>query len=154
MCDDCGCQALTVIAELTSEHDAVVAMIAEARTAAGRGDVASAAAMARRIASALGPHTAVEEQGLFPALAGDFAEHVAGLVDEHRRVEAVLAEAVVGTPADPGWPGRLIDVLHLLRDHILKEQDGAFPAALTTLRPSDWERVEAVRERVGRSVGG
>lgn len=154
MCEYCGCQALTVIAELTGEHDTVVAMISDVRTAVDRGDVTRAATSARRIASVLGPHTAVEEQGLFPALADDFADHVAALRAEHRRIEAVLAEAADGTPVDPGWPARLIDTLHLLREHILKEQDGAFPAALTTLRPADWARAKAVRERVGPSAPG
>jgi hypothetical protein len=37
-----------------------------------------------------------------------------------------------------------------LFDHILKEQDGVFPAALATLTPDDWERIGAVRRSVGR----
>ena len=152
MCEYCGCQAVSVIAELTREHDTVVAMIGDARTALERGDVAGAAASARRIAAVLGPHTAVEENGLFPALEDEFASHVAGLVAEHRHIETVLAEAARGTPVDPRWPARLIDTLRLLREHILKEQDGAFPAALTSLRPSDWERIEGVRERFGRNA--
>ena len=44
------------------------------------------------------------------------------------------AEAADGTPDDPTWPARLLAVLELLREHILKEQDGVFPAALTVLR--------------------
>jgi hypothetical protein len=42
----------------------------------------------------------------------------------------------------------LLGVLFLLREHILKEQDGVFPAALIALDPEQWERVEAVRTRV------
>ena len=57
----------------------------------------------------------------------------------------MLAESATGVPADPTWPSRLTAALHLLRDHILKEQDGVFPAALTTLDGEAWERVEAVR---------
>ena len=145
MCEYCGCQALSVIAELTSEHDTVVAMIAEARTAVTRGESRLAAAAARRIAVALGPHTHVEEYGLFPALSAEYPDHIDTLVGEHRRIEDVLAEAADGPPADPAWPARLTEALHLLREHILKEQDGVFPAALISLGADDWERIEQVR---------
>lgn len=33
MCEYCGCQALPVIEELTREHDRVVGLIGDARTA-------------------------------------------------------------------------------------------------------------------------
>ena len=145
MCEYCGCQAVTVIAELTAEHDTVAGMIGEARAAINHGDPGAAAAVARRMSAVLGPHTLVEEHGLFPALASDYPEPVDALRAEHRRIEAVLAEATAGTPADPTWLARLAAALFLLREHILKEQDGAFPAALVSLGPDDWERIERVR---------
>jgi hemerythrin-like domain-containing protein len=145
MCEYCGCQAVTVIARLTDEHDTVVAMIGEARAAITRADPDAAAAVARRMSAVLGPHTHVEEHGLFPALAGEYPDHVDVLRAEHRRIEAVLAEAAGGTPADPTWLARLAAALYLLREHILKEQDGVFPAALISLGPDDWERIGQVR---------
>lgn len=148
MCEYCGCQAVTAIDELIREHDLVVNLIGEVRAAHGS-DVARMAEIARRIAAVLGPHTEVEEHGLFPALAGDFPEHVVALAGEHRRIEAVLGEAADAVPADPAWPQRLLAMLDLLRDHILKEQDGVFPAALATLGADDWNAVDAVRSRVG-----
>ncbi|MBP2706767.1 hemerythrin domain-containing protein [Microbispora sp. RL4-1S] len=149
MCEYCGCQALTVIDELTREHDVVVDLIGDARTAYTAGDVDTMAAIARRIAVVLGPHTEVEEHGLFPAMAVEFPDHIAGLKAEHRLIEAVLGEAEHGTPANPGWPLRLLDILNLLRAHILKEQDGVFPAALASLSTAEWEAIEAVRARAG-----
>ncbi|MEU8243384.1 hemerythrin domain-containing protein [Actinoplanes missouriensis] len=154
MCEYCGCQAVTAIDELTREHDTVVNMIGEVRAAHAAGDVAGMARLARRIAAVLGPHTAVEEHGLFPLLAGDFPEQIAALEDEHRRIEAVLDAASGGTPADPAWPQRLLDALEVLREHILKEQDGVFPAALTTLSGDDWDAVDEVRRRQTASVTG
>ncbi|WP_129843601.1 hemerythrin domain-containing protein [Streptomyces sp. RFCAC02] len=148
MCEYCGCQALSSIDELTREHETVVNTIRLVRDAHGAGDVPRMAALAREIAAVLGPHTRVEEGGLFPALADDFPEKIAALEEEHRVVEAVLGAAGDGVPADPAWPGRLIEVLALLREHILKEQDGVFPAALATLTTEQWEAVEAVRARV------
>jgi hemerythrin-like domain-containing protein len=149
MCEYCGCQAITAIDELTREHDLVVAMIGDVRSAHGAGDVGRMAHLARRIAAVLGPHTEVEEDGLFPLLTDEFPHHVAVLRDEHRRVEAVLGAASTGTPADPSWPDELIATLRLLREHILKEQDGVFPAALTSLSGADWDAVDAVRARTG-----
>lgn len=152
MCEYCGCQALPAVEELTREHEQVVDLIGGVRQARRDGDVPRMAEVARRMAAVLGPHTAVEEQGLFPALAGEFPGHIAALTGEHRRIEAVLAEAAGGTPADPAWPERLWDALLLLREHILKEQDGVFPAALANLATHEWEAVEAVRARVGSAL--
>ncbi len=149
MCEYCGCQALATIGELTREHDLVVNMIGEARAAHAVSDTARMAGLARQIAAILGPHTEVEERGLFPALTADFPDHVAGLKAEHRRVEAALGEAAAGTPDDPAWPARFAEALTLLREHILKEQDGVFPAALATLGAADWEAAEAVRSQAG-----
>jgi hemerythrin-like domain-containing protein len=145
VCEYCGCQALSAIDELTREHDLVVNLIGEVRTARAAADVPRLAALARRITAILDPHTEVEERGLFRALAGDFPEHVATLESEHRRIEAVLGEAATAAPNDPTWPRRLSEALDLLREHILKEQDGVFPAALATLSADDWAAVEAVR---------
>jgi hemerythrin-like domain-containing protein len=154
MCEYCGCQAIAAIDELTREHDLVVNLIGDVRAADRAGDVARMADLARQITSVLGPHTRVEEQGLFPALAAEFGDQVAALYGEHRRIEAVLAEAATGTPSDPTWPRRLMGTLELLREHILKEQDGVFPAALATLRTADWELIDAVRAVSASSAAG
>lgn len=151
MCEYCGCQAVRAIEELTREHDHVVAMISEVRAAYRAGDLAGMAQTARQIAAVLGPHTAVEERGLFPPLAAEFGDHVATLQAEHERIEAVLAESATSVPTDPTWPGRLLDTLHLLREHILAEQDGVFPAALSRLDPADWEVIDALREHISAS---
>lgn len=154
MCDYCGCQAVTVIEELTEEHDRVVALISDVRTAHESGDVAGLAGLARVIATVLDPHTQVEEGGLFPPLAADFPEQVATLEAEHRQIAHVLDEAAESVPADPDWPDRLLETMHLLREHILAEQDGAFPAALSHLDAADWEAMEQIRRRVGTAESG
>ncbi len=152
MCEYCGCQQIATIDELTREHDAVVALIARVRDQLGAGRLDDVAATCRAMTAVLAPHTVVEEQGLFPELTDDFPDHVATLRSEHRVVEAALAEAAHGTPTDPTWPDRLSQALFLLREHILKEQDGVFPAALSTLDSEQWERVEAVRSSAGSAL--
>jgi Hemerythrin HHE cation binding domain len=72
MCEYCGCQALGTIEELTQEHDLVISLMGEVRAVHARADTAQMAELARQIAAVLGPHTEVEEQGLFPALTPDF----------------------------------------------------------------------------------
>ncbi|MEU5592832.1 hemerythrin domain-containing protein [Streptomyces sp. NPDC020298] len=154
MCEYCGCQSLETIDELTREHDEVVRLISHLRTAHQEGGATRMAELAREISRVLEPHTQVEEHGLFPALAGDFPEQIAALEAEHRRIEAVLAEAGSdgATPSDPAWPDRLMEAMAMLRDHILKEQDGVFPAALAHLGTDEWEVVEATRARAGSGL--
>ena len=147
MCEYCGCQALATIGELTREHDLVLNLMGEVRAAHADADPDRMAGLARQIAAILGPHTEVEEHGLFPGLAADFPGHIAVLRAEHRQIEAVLGEASAGCPADPVWPARLATALAVLREHIFKEQDGVFPAALATLSTSHWEAAEAARSR-------
>jgi len=36
----------------------------------------------------------------------------------------------------------------MLREHILKEQDGVFPAALGALDADQWERIEGLRAQI------
>ncbi len=145
MCEYCGCQAIPAIATLTAEHDRIVNLIGEVRAALRANRLDAAADGCRRILAVLGPHVRVEEQGLFPAMRADFADQIDGLLAEHTAIEAVLSEASHGTPADSGWPWRLTTALADLREHILKEQNGVFPASLATLGAEDWDLLDRLR---------
>lgn len=151
MCEYCGCQSLQTIDELTREHDAALDHVRSARAAAGAGDLAAAVAACVALELLLGPHTAVEEEAVFPALADEHPDHVATLVREHRLVHTALAE-MSAAEGDAGWEPRLLAALDVLRQHIAKEQDGLFPAALISLSTADWERAEDVRRRVGSAL--
>lgn len=152
MCEYCGCQQILVIGDLTREHDAVIAQFASVRRQLAAGELSAAATTSRRIAELLAPHTVVEEQGLFPLMADEFPDHIDHLRQEHRLVHAVLAESHHLVPDDPSWPGRLLETLELLREHILREQDGVFPASLSVLDGDGWAQVECVRARVGSAL--
>ena len=145
MCQHCGCQSIPAIALLTEEHDAIVTIIGKIREDLRDGRLDAAASGCQQILAVLGPHTRVEEQGLFPPMRVEFPDQVDQLEAEHRSIEAVLSEAKDGTPADPQWPTRLRAALHDLRDHILKEQNGVFPASLAILRPEDWDLIDQIR---------
>ena len=151
MCEYCGCQEVPAIAVLTAEHDAVVTLIGEVRADLRNGRLDAAAAGCRPMFAVLGPHVRVEEQGLFPPMRAEFPDQVDGLQAEHRTIEAVLGEAASGTPTGGDWPARVLRALEDLREHILKEQDGVFPASLAILRPEDWDRIDELRADVSRA---
>jgi hemerythrin-like domain-containing protein len=145
VCEYCGCQSLEVIAELTDEHDRL-RDLGRALTEAGQADDRStAAAVAAHMLAVLGPHTAVEEGGLFPALADDFPRQMRDLSDDHKRIETALGRIAAGVGDD--WAAVVAVAVTNLFEHILKEQDGVFPAALSTLTPTQWDEVAAARRR-------
>ena len=150
MCEYCGCQALEVVAQLTREHDLVTELIGRIRLSVGADDRVSTRLLCRELRFLLGPHIVVEEQGLFPELQDEYGEHMDGLRKEHADLDAVLADV-----ADHGeWSEELLEALTALRLHILKEQDGVFPAALAALSADAWSRVEQVRTEAAAQPAG
>lgn len=152
MCEYCGCQQIAAIDELTREHDAVVAATALVRSRLETGRTDEVASLCRYMLAVLAPHTEVEEQGLFPAMAAEFPDHVQQLRSEHEHIHAVLTEASEAIHTDPTLPDRLVEMMFLLREHILKEQDGVFPAALMSLSPAQWDDLDEIRTRVGSAL--
>ena len=152
MCEYCGCQSVPAIGELADEHERALELVAQARVAHRDGDLARMAHVAQRLADLLAPHFAVEEEGLFPVLEREFPEQVAALRREHAALTAVLAGAGDVPLWDCSWAARILGALDLLQWHVLKEQDGVFPAALATLHSADWEALDAVRDRIGSKL--
>jgi hemerythrin-like domain-containing protein len=144
---------VTVIADLTREHDRALDAVRAAERAAAAGDLAAARAALADLSDVLRPHTAVEEQGLFPAMAREFPEQVRALELEHRQLEGMCAEVQSAQPP-AGWRADVATSMSDLRGHILKEQDGVFPAALSVLGAADWQVVEDVRASVGSALAG
>ncbi len=150
MCEYCGCQAVAAIEALTEEHEQVRATADDACRLAEAADVDGARARLTELGALLRPHTAIEERGLFPALAGDFGPAMEGLVDDHRQLDATF-QALCRGPASAGevdrqvWAQALVEAVRTLFEHILREQDGVFPAALSTLNSKQWDDLDKVR---------
>ncbi len=144
MCEYCGCQQITVVAELTAEHDRLRALSRDLAAAVDHGDLDSARPLAAAMRDVLEPHTHVEESGLFPALAATFGPRIDDLVNEHHSIDAALTD-LAGPDPDPGWRQRTRAALIELFNHILKEQDGVFPAAVAMLSPAEWDAVAQAR---------
>jgi hemerythrin-like domain-containing protein len=153
MCEYCGCQAVTVIAELTREHERALDAVRAAERAAAVGDLDAARTALRDLQDVLGPHTVVEEEGLFPAIAREFPEQMLALEQEHRCLERVCTEVLSAQPPQP-WAVQVTAAMSALHLHILKEQDGVFPAALSVLHTTDWQAVEDVRAGVQAAASG
>lgn len=160
MCEYCGCREITVIGRYTLEHEAIVNLLTELRTAsqavageaAGPADAAGRArlrAAAQAMAGALDPHTVGEEQGLFAVLREDpdFEPHVKALCAEHVHLDAQLASVAAGEPA------AYERFEHALRAHIDKEENGLFPAAAVAVSGEQWEQIVASLDALDHSSG-
>lgn len=153
MCQYCGCLDVDAFAALTDDHDRLRELSRDLAVAARAGYVDAASSLARDMQAILIPHTSAEETALFAALRGDFPDEIAALVAEHRAIDAALCEIAGGCPA-PGWATRVATALHTLTEHIFKEQDGLFPAALAMVRPDVWARVAEIRSEVSPALPG
>lgn len=145
MCEYCGCQSIDAIAQLTAEHEELRNLGWEISRAADANGLAAARSLAAAMLAVLGPHTAAEERALFPAMAGEFGPQLAVLTDEHRAIDATLTALADGRAVETTWPTTTRRFVAQLFQHILKEQDGVFPAALATLHPQDWDALAAAR---------
>ncbi len=144
MCQYCGCLDVEAFATLNDDHDRLREIGRDLTAAAVAEDTDAAAALARQMQAILGPHTYAEESALFTALRRDFPDEIDDLVAEHGSVDAALTEVASGAPHE-GWTTRLAIALHVLTEHIFKEQDGLFPAALALVSPATWARVAELR---------
>jgi hypothetical protein len=145
VCEYCGCQDIPAIATLTAEHEAIREVARVAQQAATTGDHQAAVAASTRLRELLDPHSRIEELGLFPAMAGEFGEHTARLTAEHRALEAELATLINSPTPTAGWEQHLTTALSELFEHILREQDGLFPATLSVMTPEQWDVLAEVR---------
>ncbi len=143
MCDHCGCRAFAPIAELTADHEQILATawgLAEA-TRAGR---PWAAGHLDGLLDLLDGHIAKEEAGLYPELLEleSLSEaDRATLEEEHRAVRAALAA------------GRFDrSDYYALAAHIEVEEMELFSAARFTFDEQEWDEMEVVHRAVDAGV--
>ena len=153
MCEYCGCQALEAIAALTAEHERIRDAADSALRAARDGRMAVARPLVEQLVELLRPHTTIEERGLFPAMADEFGPAMRTLEGEHRSLDAAFGallapRAQLSGNDQTGWADHLDRAVRDLFAHILREQDGVFPAALSLLAPHQWEQLDTVRSEI------
>ena len=139
MCDHCSCRTYAPIADLTAEHQEILAIagpLAEATRHHRRIDTAAR----DRLVAILRDHVAKEETGLYPLLiaaSGLDADAYAELEAEHRE----LFEAL-----DAGTFDHL--ALYALERHIEEEEEVLFSAAVFYFDGDTWEDLDVAHAHV------
>jgi hypothetical protein len=128
VCDHCSCRSFGPIADLTREHEEILALAWE--IAEGR-EVSPDALLAL-----LDPHVEKEERGLYPHLlqTGDLPqERLDVLEDEHVGLRFRLTSGTFDRRA-----------YYALASHIEEEEMELFPAAMFAFDDDDWSDLEAL----------
>ena len=127
-----------MIAKLNAEHDAIVNSTYALQVAFRDQDAESAKTAGKVLAELLHPHTHREQVGLFAEMKKDelFTEHIASLCAEHDELDAELELIAAGDLT------RITTMITLLNNHIDREENGLFPAALAYLDDSQWDTIQ------------
>lgn len=139
MCDHCGCRAYPAIGELTTEHEAILAL-AEPLAQATRRHRAIDAEASGRLIALLATHVAKEEAGLYPLLLAEMGQDPDAfdhLEAEHRE----LFDAI-----EAGTFDHL--AFYALQRHIEEEEEVLFSAALFHFEGDTWDDLDAAHRRV------
>ena len=138
MCHYCGCREMPLIRDYIAEHERATNLGGDAVRAIDRGERVRAGELLSAMGAELRSHWQGEENGLFAVMGGDelFAEHIRPLVREHRDLENLLGTVDL---SDPGDQERIRTAVFELHEHIAKEEDGLFPASLTSLNGEEWD---------------
>lgn len=155
MCQYCGCREIGPIGTLMDEHVEIQNLCGDTRRHVERGDLASAVRTVRALDRLLRVHNAVEESSLYPAMTHfeEYADQAGVLYDEHDDVDIVIADALsrADDPASVDWKV-VLDSFEVLYEHIIREDNGLFPAAAIALDTDDWERAERARDSAEASI--
>ena len=137
MCHYCGCREMPLIRDYIAEHERTINYGGDAVRALDRRDYGRACELLAAMADELRSHWRGEENGLFAVMSSDdlYAEHVAPLVREHRELEALLESVDLADSDDRQGVRKAVFDLY---EHIAKEEDGVFPASLTSLDGDQW----------------
>ena len=140
MCSYCGCRSIGVIGRFSTEHDDLINVAGLLRRAVAAGRADEVAELVDDVSGLLTPHTDAEEAGLFTVLRRDedFTDHIENLCLEHVDLDDLLARIRAGEHD-------LVERFDTeLRSHIAREENGLFPASLTTLGGEEWAEVDSL----------
>ena len=135
MCDHCGCRAFAPIAELTAEHEQILAKAWVLAEAARAGRPAPPDVL-DSLLGLLDLHALKEETGLYPELVevGGLTEDAcADLEEEHRVIRAALVDGRFDRRE-----------YYELASHIEVEEMDLFSAARLAFEEPEWEEMAGV----------
>lgn len=138
MCSYCGCRDIPLLKQFIAEHEVTLELAADTAAALREGAVLRARGRLDLLARQLHAHWRGEEEGLFAAMREDpqFSGYLDELLADHLRLRVLFGEADPAVALDRA---RLLASFDALRGHIDKEEDGLFPASLTTLSGAQWD---------------
>ena len=127
-----------VMGTLSKEHTEVRALLSRVGEAARRGDATEAAwqitAGRDLLSGGLDEHIRVEDDELFPAIAGALGEGSTGaFAEEHVRLRRLRDEVVAGATASALPLAACLELCDLLESHTVREDEMLFPAARQAL---------------------
>jgi hemerythrin-like domain-containing protein len=128
-------EAMTVLA---AEHVEVRALLSRVAVAleGGDGDAAGRVLLAGQelLAAGLDEHIRVEDEELFPVIAGELGQGLVGVfAEEHVRIRELRDEALASLAGPPLATGACRDLCELLESHTVREDQMLFPAAREAL---------------------
>ena len=129
---------MPLLRDYIAEHERVINHGGSVVRALDSGDRDVARTELAAMAAELQTHWRGEENGLFAVMGSDdlIAGHITPLIAEHRDLAALLASVDLDLSTDRD---RFKAAFGHLYDHVAKEEDGLFPAALTTLDGDQWD---------------
>ncbi len=140
MCDHCGCRAYEPIADLTTDHETILALAWELAESGG-----SSWGVRDDLVALLDAHVAKEETWLYPELVatGDLTvASSSALEDEHRSLRATLFSGAFDRRA-----------FYALAAHIEEEELELFPAAMFAFDDDEWARFTQSESTVAATAG-
>jgi hypothetical protein len=140
MCDHCSCRDFPPIAELSREHEEILALAGPLAEATRHGTAADPDVV-RRLRALLELHSAKEEVGLYPLLIeemGETPDAFDHLEAEHREVLGAIESGAFDHLA-----------LYALQRHIEEEEEVLFSGALFHFDGSTWDDLDAAHRSVG-----
>jgi len=145
MCDYCDCRSHPQVAALSDDHERLLALLTELGAAASRDDSDTAADLVRELHEMLEDHATREERGVFTQLREIVLDdqYVAMFERDHDEVHRLLRQC-----AGDEWQRPASELIHVLREHILREETDLFPAAHQMLAPTQWMAVDAAVSRI------
>jgi hemerythrin-like domain-containing protein len=123
---------------LSKEHTDVRTLLSGVGEAARLGDAADAGQQINAgrdlLLGGLNEHIRVEDDELFPVIAGALGEGIVGaFVDEHVRILRLRDEVLAGAAVSALPLGACLELCDLLESHTVREDEMLFPAARQAL---------------------
>lgn len=151
---------MNIVTALVGEHGPLRSQIDALALAAPRMTVEQLRAAALALSSGIDTHATLEDELLFAPLAASGqvpAGDVEGMFNDHRQIEALLAQLVapLAEPARADPQETVARLAALVRRHFEQEENVLFPAALRALDADELEELGARwADRRGIDVGG